>query len=215
MQRAQLLSVVVEMILRLRSRRILRIAVDGVDGASKTVFADELADAVRPAGLLVIRASVDGFHHPKNIRYRLGRNSPEGFFRDSYDYAALKSVLLDPRSPGGSARYRTATFDVENDSAVVVEERLADPDAILILDGIFLHRSELRDYWDLSIFLHVPFEISIPRGAGRGFGSADPQSEQNRRYIDGQKLYFRECDPSAHATVVVDNTDLADPRIIS
>ena len=58
---------------------MLRVGIDGVDGAGKTTLADTLADALEAAGIAVIRASVDGFHHPRAVRYRLGRESPEGF----------------------------------------------------------------------------------------------------------------------------------------
>jgi uridine kinase len=63
-----------------------------------------LGNALDRLGVPVIRASVDGFHHPREIRYRLGRDSPEGFYRDSYDLDALQRELLDPLSPGGSRR---------------------------------------------------------------------------------------------------------------
>jgi hypothetical protein len=59
---------------------------------------------------------------------------------------------------------------------VVGMARLAQPDALAIVDGLFLHRPELVGYWDFSIFLDVKFQISIPRGAARGpgYGSPDP-----------------------------------------
>jgi hypothetical protein len=44
----------------------------------------------------VIRASVDGFHNPRAVRYEGGRYSPEGYFENSYNYAALKQCFLDP-----------------------------------------------------------------------------------------------------------------------
>ncbi len=195
---------------------MLRVAVDGVDGAGKTTFADELATCLRQQTRPVIRAGVDGFHHPREVRYRRGRGSPEGFFLDSYNYEALREALLDPLSPGGSGWFRTAIFDHVQDSAVVAPKQLAAPDALLVFDGIFLHRTELRAYWDFSVFLDVPFEISIPRGAGRGpgYGSPDPTASENRRYVEGQRLYFRECEPADHATLVIDNGNLAEPRIV-
>lgn len=146
---------------------VLRVAVDGVDGAGKTTFADELADALRALGRDVFHASVDGFHHPRERRYRLGRNSPEGFYRDSYDHAALRRVLLDPLGPGGSGWYRTAVFDVDRDVPVQVPGRHAPAGSVLIVDGLFLHRPELRNAWDDSVFLRVPFEVSVPRGRPR------------------------------------------------
>lgn len=195
---------------------VLRVAVDGVDGAGKTTFADELSDTLRALGRDVIRASVDGFHHPRERRYRLGRSSPEGFYRDSYDHAALRRVLLDPLGPGGSGRYRTAVFDVDRDVPVQVPERQAPAGSVLIVDGLFLHRPELRDAWDDSVFLRVPFEVSVPRGAARGpgYGSPDPQAPSNRRYIGGNRLYFSEANPERQAGVIVDNADLARPVIV-
>jgi alkylation response protein AidB-like acyl-CoA dehydrogenase len=89
---------------------VVRVGIDWVDGAGKTYLADELAELLRASGRSTIRASVDGFHHPRAIRYRRDRGSPEGFFHDSYDYDQLKAALLDPLSPGGTRRYRVAVF---------------------------------------------------------------------------------------------------------
>src|ERR1017187_6132104 len=68
--RQHLLRTIADTLIPLHKGRILRVAIDGVDGAGKTTFADEFAQVIhsqRP----VIRASVGGFHHPRSIRYRL------------------------------------------------------------------------------------------------------------------------------------------------
>jgi uridine kinase len=70
--------------------------VDGIDGAGKTTFADELAAVLRDRGHAVIRALVDGFHNPREVRYRRGRRSAVGYYLDSFDYDRLRRVLLDP-----------------------------------------------------------------------------------------------------------------------
>jgi uridine kinase len=194
--------------------RVVRVAIDGVDGSGKTYLADELAQLLKASGRTTIRASVDGFHNPKAVRYRRGRDSPEGFFVDSYDYAGLKAVLLDPLSPGGSGRYRVAIFDHRSDSPIQAPERTAVFGEILLFDGIFLHRPELRGYWDYSIFLQVAFSVSIPRCTQRGDGSADPAAPENQRYIRGQELYLRSCRPTSFATFVVNNDDLDSPYIV-
>ncbi len=213
-RRQAVLRSVAEHILETRSHGVLRVAVDGVDGAGKTTFADELAPLLAESGRDIIRASVDGFHHPRRKRYRLGRGSPEGFYRDSYDYDALKHNLLDPLAPGGSGRYRTAVYNVGAETPVTVPQRQATPGAILLLDGIFLHRPELRRYWDVSVWLEVAFNVSIPRGAQRGVGSSNLHAPQNRRYVEGQKLYLSESNPQQQATLVIDNNGLDAPFIV-
>jgi uridine kinase len=195
-------------ILALRAANIRRVAVDGVDGAGKTHFADQLAAELVRRDTPVIRASVDGFHQPAEHRHRRGRNSPEGFYRDSYDYDSLTALLLNPLSPGGNGSYVRAVYDVHAEQPVDIIVERAEPGAVLVFDGIFTHRDELAGYWDYSIWLEVPFEISIPRGAQRGYGNPNPKARSNHRYIAGQQLYLAECNPQHRATIVIDNTHL-------
>jgi len=193
---------------------IRRVAIDGTDGAGKTCFAEELAHELRVRGVPVVRASVDGFHHPRAVRYRRGRASPLGFFDDSYDYDALRRWLLDPLGPGGSGWFRRAVHDVDTDEPIDADDECAPPGAVLLLDGIFLHRDELRAMWDYSVYLDVDVRVSIARGAARDGGDPDPASASNHRYVEGQRIYRERADPASRATIVIDNNDLANPRII-
>jgi uridine kinase len=53
----------------------VRVAIDGVDAAGKTMLADELARVLGARARPVIRASIDGFHRPRAERYRQGSGS--------------------------------------------------------------------------------------------------------------------------------------------
>jgi len=207
---------VAEAVLALPADRVRRVAVDGVDGAGKTHFADALGVELQVRGAKVIRVSADGFLNPPRTRHRRGRDSPEGFYRDSFDYGRMIRLLLDPLSPGGNREYIREVYDVRREREVRRLPELADDDAILVLDGIFVHRDELTRYWDYSVWLDVPFQVSIPRAAKRGLGirDADPDSPRNRRYVEGQKLYMAECHPRERATVVIDNADLNNPVLV-
>jgi uridine kinase len=213
--RQQVLTELAHQIVRLSPHRIIRVAIDGVDGAGKTTFANELADAIRLLRRSVIRASVDGFHNPRAVRYERGRYSPEGYFESSYNYAALKQYLLDPLSPGGCRRYRAAVFDHVTDMPVALDEREALPSSIVLFDGICLHRPELLRYWDASIFLRVDFAVSVVRCAARDGYPTDPAALANRRYVEAQRTYLRACEPEAKATIVIDNDDLSAPVLIA
>ena len=167
---------------------ILKVAIDGVDGAGKTSLADQLAEVLEAGGTRVIRAGIDGFHNPRAIRHARGKDSPEGFFRDSYDLGALKRELLDPLGPRGSGMIRRAVFDWRTDGVVDAPQEIAGRTGVLLFDGIFLHRPELRPYWDVSIFLDVPFTESYRRMAQRDGSDPDPFALSNRRYLAGQNL---------------------------
>lgn len=145
----------------------LRVAVDGPDAAGKTTLADELAEALRSEGRQVVRASIDGFHRPRVERYAKGANSPSGYYEDSFNVEALRRVLLDPLGPAGSRRYRTRVFDFAIDQPVDQLEQEADQRAVLIFDGVFLLRAELRDEWDYKVFVEAPFDEILRRAVTR------------------------------------------------
>jgi len=207
--REAVLAAVADLVLGLPGRPV-RVGVDGLDGAGKTWFADELAAVLRDLGREVVRVSVDDFHRPRAQRYARGSSSPEGFYLDSYEYDRFRADVLDPFGPGGDRVYRSAAHDVATDAVLDVEPRIAGLDAILLVDGIFLHREELRDHWDLSVYLDVPRSVTAARMALRDGGAPDVDA----RYVEGQRIYHRACDPAGRASVVVDNSDLARPVIV-
>lgn len=195
--------------IRPRAGRTL-VGVDGFDGAGKTTFADDLAELLRESGLDVIRISMDHYLNPTSRRYAQGRTSPKGFFEDSYDYQRFTEEVLEPLGHGGCGRYRTAAYDLGSETEVHAPWRIAPDDAVVIIDGMFIHRDELchdrkHKVWDISVWLEVPFETSFERMAERDHKHpANPEDPDNTRYYQGQLLYLQACDPATRADLVVD-----------
>lgn len=196
----------------------LRVAVDGPDGAGKTCLADELAEEIRRIGRPVIRASIDGFHRPSMDRFARFGDSPEGYYRDSFDHVALRHLLLDRLGPGGDLRYVKRTFDYRSDEAVKEDWADAEPDAVLIFDGVFLLRPELLDAWDLRIFLSCDWSEILRRVMKRDstwMGSpTEVRDRYMQRYIPGQQLYFEEARPQELADLVIDNSNYDRPSLL-
>ena len=85
-----------------------------------------------------------------------------------------------------------------------------------MLDGLFLHRDELAGYWDFSVFLHRPLR-GHRRPDGRS-GTARiriPAIPNMARYVQGQRLYFAACRPWERADLVIDNSDVARPAVVT
>jgi uridine kinase len=191
-------------------RRVL-VGVDGVDGSGKTTFADLLAAAVdRPAVVI----HLDDFHNSAPRRHRRGRRSPQGFWLDTYDYVAIARDVLEPLGTSGDGRYRAASRDLRTDERLKPPRQQAPRDAVVIVEGMFLHRAGLADVWDFSILLDVPFAETARRMAKRDGSHPDPEHKSMRRYVEGQRLYFAAADPWARAGLVIDNTDPRHPRIV-
>ncbi len=195
------------------------LGVDGIDGAGKTVFANSLAAVFAEDGSAVFRASMDEFHRPRAERYALGRKSPEGFYRDSYDEDTLRRVLLDPfrdaAHTSATTGFQLAAFDLARDAPLEARWVTGPADAVLIVDGIFLQRPSLADVWDRTIWLDVPWRTAYARLAGRDGTDPDPDAPSNARWRGGMQLYLDEVHPREAASFVVDNTDLDDPRRVT
>lgn len=192
--------------------RPMRVAIDGIDAAGKTTLSRDLARFLKAQGQAVIRVSADDFLQPRAVRYRRGELSPEGYFRDSVDYAGLREHLLLPLGPEGDRVYRPATFDYRSDQPVDPGPRIAPPRSIVLVDGIFLLAAPLRELWDFSIFVRVRPETSLARALVRDVETITHE-RYRRRYIPGQELYLRECKPLEAADLILGNDDPENPEL--
>ena len=86
---------------------------------------------------------------------------------------------------------------------------------MLLFDGVFLQRPELRPHFDLCVFVAVSFEEAIRRAGQRDAELLGSRHEVERRYRDryvpGQRLYFEAVRPRELADIVVRNDDPATP----
>ncbi len=208
--RAEMIHTVAAIISQERRAHPLRVGIDGVDGAGKTILADELARAIKRP---VIRASIDGFHHPRTVRYQRGSLSPEGYYYDSFNNQQVIDVLLAPLGPSGTAEYRTAIFDYRTDSEVDIPTRKAGRDDILLMDGVFLFRPELREYWDVKLFVDAPFSVTVPRAVHRDGGNEETRKQYQLRYLPGQQLYLEEAQPKKYADIIINKADIEHPSM--
>jgi len=213
LRRVAVLSQVAELVEQLLIGRRALVAIDGPDAAGKTTFARRLAiELRRPA----INVSLDAWHHPREMRLRRGHESAEGCYHDSFDYDALVRECLDPFA-AGAERVRTAHFDHGTDAVVEAMQDVA-VEAILLVDGVFLLRPELRARWDLAVYLHVPESVTLARAVQRDLHlfntEEDVRRRYERRYLPAQVLYREAAAPLDHADVAVDNRDPAYPVVL-
>lgn len=90
---------------------------------------------------------------------------------------------------------------------------LAPEGAVLVVDGLFLHRAELEGLWDFTVFLDVPFAVTAARMALRDGTHPDPEHPSMARYVQAQRRYFSERAPWTRSDVVVANADIERPSV--
>ncbi len=201
------------------------VGIDGRSGAGKSTFADELARELVRRGSVVIRSTTDLFHRPRDERMRRGPTSADGYYVDSHQVDRIVNELLTPFREG-APEVLTAAFDEPTDSPV---ERAVDVDgrAVLVFDGLFVHRPEFVDLWDVSVHLTADERLDatwltfllndLPVESTERAAELDRRLQMARwpRYRFGWASYVDLIAPSTRATMVIDNNDLARPRLLS
>ena len=195
----------------------LRVGIDGVSASGKTVLADDLAGVLRKMNREVIRASMDGFHNPPEIRHRRGTMSVEGYVEDSFDYAAVRKCVLDPLGPEGNLVYLPEIFDHSKETGKPRNSVLASADAILLFEGVMLFRQDITSAFDYRILVDTSLDVALKRAKTRDlkhFGSMQTLLEKyTSRFIPGQKRYLAECRPAEQANAIFGNDDPYRPEL--
>lgn len=212
-----MLGHVVGMIDALGDQR-LRIAVDGLTAAGKTSLGHELACGLVGLDRPALRASLDDFKRPWREAHLYDRVSGEGYYRNAFDTAAIRRLLLEPAGPDGDGRVVLCSIDplTQVDHATVTT--LMPPGGVLVVDGVFACRPELDALWDLRIWVDIDAELSVQRGTARDAemegGPEAAERLHRERYLAAETLYLDEVDPRSGADVIIDNTEFQRPRLV-
>lgn len=211
MSKSKLLEIIANKIFLLQKNKPIIVAINGIDGAGKTCFTKELRKVLDSKSGNVIYASVDNFHNPKQLRYTKGKNSAVGFYKDSYNYAKLLELLINPIL--NTEKYcKLKYYDAEKEEKVLSDLTVISNKTILILEGIFLFRPELVHLWDYKIYLDISFETALERNIIRANNESDVfVNRYLKRYKAGQELYLKESNPQIIADMIIDNNDFEEP----
>jgi uridine kinase len=214
-ERGELLDYVTRRVLACGPGR-LRVGIDGLTASGKTSFGHELADRICRTGRPVLRASLDDFKRPWRDRHLYDRESGVGYYRNAFDYEAVRRLLLEPAGVDGSGECALCAIDPltqEDHSNVVTRATL---DAVLIVDGVFAFRPEINQFWDFRLWLDIDPELAVQRGVSRDhtWAGADAERVHRERYLAAEHVYLSEVDPVRLVDIAVDNTHFGEPIVM-
>ncbi len=198
----------------------LRVGIDGLTAAGKTSFGHELAASIRELGRPTLRACLDDFKNPWSHAREHGydRLSGEGYYRNAYDFAAIRNLLLGPAGRNGSGQVVLCAHDPLTGEDHRTLKVNAPEDAVLIVDSVFAFRPEYNDMWEFRIWLEVTPDQSLARGIARDAdmeGHAQATLLHRDRYHAAATIYLAEVDPQPLADIVIDNRTFAEPRVLN
>lgn len=194
----------------------LRVVVDGYTASGKTTFAHGLAAQVRHFDRPTLRASFDDFKKPWRDAIEKGydRTTGEGYYRNAPDFESARTLLLEPAGADGTGTVVLCAHDpltgIDHRAVTVT----APANSVLVVDSVFALRPEYDEFWDFRIWIDISPELSLQRGIDRDAereGRDEAERLHRDRYHASEQIYIDEVQPRSRATVLIDNSDFANP----
>lgn len=185
--------------------KTLIIGIDGLGGSGKSTIVDSLKLQLSNRNYNTFILHIDDFIYPKNIRYNESKEEWNCYYNIQWRYDYLIKEILMPIRQGIEIHKEIEIYDKDND--VYILEQIKIPQgSILLLEGIFLQRKDIREYFDCVIYLDVPKEVRLNRVINRDKyigDSEDIKLKYERRYFPAEDKYIEEYCPMENADFIL------------
>ena len=186
--------------------RSLLVGLSGIDGSGKGFLAEQLVPRLWQRSLNAVSINVDRWLNPPQKRFN-PNNPAEHFYYHAIRFEEmLRDVIVPLRRSRSyeveaniaeetSSRYQRRVFKFENVDIIVIE-------------GIFLFKQDLREYFDLRIWIDCSFATALDRALARRqekLLSAETIRAYETIYFPAQKIHFARDNPRAAADFIITN----------
>jgi uridine kinase len=193
------------------------VAVDGPMAGGKSTLANMLKSSLEREGVRAVTASGDDFLRPSAERKPQevpGMPKPDlalAYYR-SVNEDELSEFLEKISAPGGFIGSVPA-FNLETDAKTDTRPYSIDSDTVVIVEGLFLHKENLRKHFNTSVYIDLEPEEALARALARNAGITDkpqlPEEELRRRFDQRYgpgfyDYYLKLHEPRGIADFVVD-----------
>jgi uridine kinase len=185
----EMVSAASAMFNRRRTGARVVVAIDGAGGAGKSTLARGIEDAF-PGCVSVVRC--DDFYRPLSG----ATLSPQEAYENYFDWRRLRDEALIPLRNGQPARYQR--YDWETDR--LAEWIDVEPREIVLIEGVFSTRPELRAMIDVAIFIETPREERIRRMLAR----PQPSTSWMDQWMAAEDWYLEHVAPQYRADLVIE-----------
>jgi uridine kinase len=188
MTREVMVSATCALIDERRASGRLIVAIDGAGGAGKSTLARGIDDAL-PGCVSIIRC--DDFYCPLSGAALSSQEAYENYF----DWRRLRDDTLIPLRNGQPARYQRYDWSTDR----LAEWIDVEPREIVLVEGVFSTRPELRAIIDVAIFIETPRDERIRRMLAR----PQPSTTWMDRWMAAEDWYLEHIAPQTRADLVI------------
>ncbi|MGN0638360.1 MAG: AAA family ATPase [Huintestinicola sp.] len=184
--------------------RTVIIGIDGLGGAGKSTVSECIKKTFAKTDIQITILHIDDFIQPRAVRYSDKAEEWECYYNLQWRYDYLIDEIIKPIRSGEPFHKKIELYDKDNDCYI-----LSDTDipvgSVVIIEGIFLQREELRDLFDFMIYIDVPEETRLKRVLERDGYIGDKEqiaAKYNSRYFPAERYYCEHCSPAENAQLV-------------
>jgi uridine kinase len=177
-------------LIRSASARLALVAIDGQSAAGKSTWSRMLQTKHLDATIV----QTDDFYRVLDPSYRDGLDAAEGY-TEYYDWQRLEAQVLGPPRSGMTARYQRYDWDTNE----LGDWTTVDPVGLIIVEGCYCARPELRNYYDAIVFV-VTSPIERER---RQYLRNDASDDWLGRWDAAERYYLDRFDPESYADLVL------------
>lgn len=184
--------------------KTLLAGIDGLGGAGKSTITEEAAKLLEAEGIHTEIFHIDDFIHPKAIRYNDDYPQWEQYYYLQWRYDHYINAVVKPSRENVTAP-PVELYDKENDK-YIVDMRSIPSGSIVITEGIFLQREELKGCFDCMIYIDVPEEERLSRVLRRDGYIGDENAireKYEKRYFPAERFYAEKYSPEKNADMVI------------
>lgn len=189
-----------------RRQSTLLIAIDGPGGAGKSTIARAIA--AHSADVAIVQ--MDDFFFPM-----ADRASTKGVLETvggDVDWERVRDQVIHPLVRNETARYQRYDWGTNG----LEEWHEIVPGGVVIIEGVYSLRRELRDCYDFRIWVDCPKEVYLARGLARSMSELPDRPIEEARvdwetiWIPAEEKYAREHLPKDSAELIVDTSGQVD-----
>lgn len=173
----------------------LIVAIDGKSGVGKTAISKEVADRLGAVNVLCDDFFTGGHNDywaKQNAQYQIDH---------VIDWRRIRKEVIEPQKNGQKATWHP--FNWKKFEGLSEETIEAEPKNIVILDGAFSNRPELRDVIDFSVLVETPKDVHMDRVKRRE--GEDYSEDWHATWQESMEYYFEKISPPKTFDLVVQN----------
>jgi len=163
------------------------VGIDGLGGSGKTTFGEVLKSRISDCTVI----QLDDFYSP---------------ISKSADILRLKEQVLLPFSKRKEAGFQIYDWR----TGTLSDWKILQPKGVILLEGVYALHKDIRNYYDIKIWIEYPAEWGFQRGVLRDIqgDGVDNSDKWKSDWMPAEARYKRDQMPERSADFIVDGSDV-------